>query len=338
MKVEFNNLLAELKKGVYHPVYMLCGEEPYFIDCISNYIEKNVLPDDEKDFNLSVIYGKDSNMSNVLDSALRLPMMSEHNVIVVKEAQNLSDFDKDAGNDALSKYINHPTESTILVFCIKKKLDSRKKIYKEIEKNCILFESSPLEDRHMAAWITNYLKDKDRIIEPQTAELLAAQLGNNLTIVTNELDKLLILSSAKTITSKEVEENVGISKEFNVFELQKAIGARDMFKSIQIAQHLGRNPKNSIIPNIALLFSFFYKVMLYHESPSKDDASLLAYIGANRFFLMDYKIAARNYSLAQCAQVMSILREFDAYSKGIDAPSIGDEELLREMTIKILLC
>lgn len=338
----FEQIMRDLKERKFKPVYFLMGEEPYFIDVITDYIEKNLLKEDEKAFNQTVVYGADVDLGQIINTAKRFPMMSEYNLVIVKEAQNVKGLDGtgDGKVDPFALYAENPQKSTVLVIAYKgKKLDSRKKLTKYLDANHVLFESKPLYDNQVGRWITDYLKLRNIQIEPNAAEIMAAHLGNNLSSIVMELDKLKVaVGEGGKITSADVERNVGISKDFNVFELQKAIGARDMYKSALIAKHMGAMPKHSIIPDIAVLYGFFTKTMILNSMRGASNAELASALKVSPFFIADYQLAGRNYSMSQCAQVISILREYDAYSKGIDAPAIDDADLLREMIMKIVLC
>ena len=337
----FEQIMADLKKGNYKPIYYLMGEEPYFIDTITDYIEKNVLRDDEKDFDQVVVYGADTDLGQIINTARQFPMLASRRVLIVKEAQNVKGIDGTSDDkDPMTLYAANPTKSTILVINYKgKKLDSRKKLAKTLDKENVLFESKPLYDNQIGRWITDYLSARGIVIEPKAAEVMAACMGTKLSAIVMELEKLkTAVGSGNKITVADIEKNVGISKEFNPFELQNAIGARDMYRSALISKHLGAMAKHSIIPDIAVLYGFFTKVMLTHSMRNASPAELASALKVSPFFVKDYQAAARNYSLTQCATVISILREYDAYSKGIDAPPIEDAELLREMVFKIVTC
>jgi DNA polymerase III subunit delta len=337
----YDQIMSDLKKKIYHPVYFLMGDETYYIDAITEYMDKNILPEAEKSFNQSVLYGKDLDLGKLLNAARRFPMMSNYSLIIVKEAQDLKGIDGGGADkvDPFLLYIEKPLKSTILVINYKgKSLDKRRKIYKAIEQHGVLFESKKIYEDKVGKWIIDYLKAEGREIDPRAAELMAGQLGNDLSKVVNEINKLLILTPQSVrITSKEIEDNVGISKEFNVFELQNSIGRKDLAKTALIVHHISKNPKNSIIPTIGMLFAFFTKLMMIHGSKSKEDRDLAPLIGVSPFFMKDYHAAAKNYSAGQCAAVIGILREYDAYSKGIDSPAVDDMELLLEMVYKIIL-
>lgn len=338
----FEQIMGDIKNRKFKPVYFLMGEEPYFIDAITDYIEKNLLKEDEKAFNQTVVYGADVDLGQILNAAKRFPMMAEYNLVIVKEAQNVKGLDGSSeGNaDPFALYVENPLKSTVLVINYKgKKLDSRRKLAKLIDKEQVLFESKTLYDNQVGRWITDYLKGRDVSIEPNAAEIMAAHLGNKLSTIVMELDKLkLAVGENGTITTADVERNVGISKDFNVFELQNALGARDVYRSALIAKHMGAMPKHSIIPDIAALYGFFTKIMILHSMSGSSPAEQAAALKVNPYFMKDYQTAARSYSLRQCAQIISILREYDAYSKGIDAPPVDDADLLNEMIFRILTC
>lgn len=337
----FEQIMGDLKKGQYKPIYFLMGDEPYFIDIITNYIEKNLLKEDEKAFNQTIVYGADANINQLVEVARQYPMMAEHSLIIIKEAQNLKGIDggSDADSDSFLKYVENPVSTTVMVINYKgKKLDSRRKITKALDKSHVLFESKPLYDNQVGGWIVNYLKQQNLTIDPKLAEVIAMQLGNKLSTVSMELDKLKVaIGGATTITAADVERNVGISKDFNVFELQNAIGMRDVYKSAMIAKHLGAMAKHSIIPDIASLYGYFTKIMIVHSMSRSPQNEVAAALKVSPFFVKDYYAAARCYTMTQCANVIGILREYDAYSKGIDAPQINDADLLREMVFKIVM-
>ncbi|MBI9065972.1 MAG: DNA polymerase III subunit delta [Salinivirgaceae bacterium] len=337
----FEQILGDLKKKIYKPIYYLMGDESYFIDSITEFIDKNILPEDEKSFNQTVFYGKDIDMGTLLNTARRFPMMSNYNVIILREAQNLKGIDGLAAGetDPFLLYAENPPTSTILVVNYKgKSLDKRKKIYKTLDKNAVLFESKSLYENKVGAWIQNYVKTKGLSIDVRASELMASHLGNNLSKVVNEVEKLLIVTPKNgTITLKEIEEHVGISKDFNIFELQNALGKKDVYGANLIITHLGQNPKTkSIIPLISFLYSYFTKILMVHSAEDKSKQSLAALLGVNPFFVQDYISAARTYSKPKCAHIIGFLREYDAKSKGIDAPSVDDFELMRELIYKIL--
>lgn len=332
--MDYTSILKDLKNKVYHPIYFLSGEEPYYIDLIANYIEKNVLNESEKEFNQQIIYGKDTDIATIIGSAKRYPMMANHNVVIVKEAQHL-----DKQLDHLDKYLDQPTKSTILVFCYKyKKLDGRKAFTKKIAKASVYFESPVIYENQIPKWIEEYLKEKKYTIEPKAALLIAQFLGADLSKVANELDKLTInIQQGNTITPTDVEKNIGISKDFNFFELNKAIGEKNILKANQIITHFAKNEKeHPIQASIAILYGFFTAVLKYHYTKDKSQNNVAAVLRINRFFVKDYEIAAKNYSIRKAVKIIEYLRDYDLKSKGVDNTSTSGGELMKELIFKIL--
>lgn len=332
--MDFTTVLKDLKNKVYHPIYFLAGEEPYYIDLVSDYIEKNVLDDAEKEFNQQIIYGKDADMSTIISSAKRYPMMANHNVVIVKEAQHL-----EKQLDLLNNYLDHPTKSTILVFCYKyKKLDGRKAFTKKIAKASVYFESAPIYEDKVPKWIEEYLKEKKYTIDPKATHLIAQSLGTDLSKVANELDKLTInIPVGNTISAIDVEKNIGISKDYNFFELNKAIGEKNILKANKIINHFAKNEKaHPIQAAIAILYSFFTVVLKYHYTKDKSQNNIAVALRINRFFVKDYEIAAKNYTIKKAVKVIEYLRETDLKSKGVDNASTSDGELMKELVFKVL--
>jgi len=334
----FEQIMTELKRQHYRPVYFLTGEEPYFIDVISDYISENVLPESEKVFNQIVMYGRDANVYSILDVARRFPMMSNHQVVIVKEAQNLKDIDK------LHIYIEKPLKSTILVICYKDKPDKRLKLFKSIDKlkDAALLETKKLYENKVQEWINTYLAERGYSIVPVAASLLSEHIGNELSKIINELNKLIISLpiNEKKITVEHIETNIGISKEYNVFELNKAVGEKNILKANRIIDHFSRNPKSNesdITTVIRTLFSnFFLKLLKYHYLADKSQSSVASALGVNPFFVKDYEFASRKYSAPKIIQIISILREYDLKAKGVGSSSASGGELMKEMIYKIL--
>ena len=329
----FEQIIADLKKGKYRPIYFLMGEEPYFIDAIADYIAENALSAEEKTFNQVVLYGKDSSVYSVLDAAKRFPMMSQRQVVILKEAQNLKELDK------LQFYLEKPLSSTILVICYKDKLDKRLKIYKTLDKlkDAAVLNSEKLRDYKVPAWITEYLTARGYGIVPAAADLLTEYLGSSLGKVVNELDKLIVTLpvNEKKITLEHIETNVGISKDFNVFELQKALGGKDVLKANRIIDYFSRNPNdNPIVMVISNLYSYFVKILAYHYLTDKSQAA--SALKVNPYFVKDYEAAARRYPAPKVVQIISILREYDMKSKGVGSTSASDGDLMREMIYKMM--
>jgi DNA polymerase III subunit delta len=329
----FDNILSDLKKKIYYPIYFLDGEEAFFIDEISDYIEQNVLTDMEKEFNQTIIYGKDMNIPTLISYAKRFPMMANYQVIIVKEAQDIDRIEELAG------YIENPLNSTLLVICYKyDKLDRRKSIAKTIEKTGVLFESARLYDNQIPEWISDYVRKKNYSISTKATFLLAEFLGTDLSKIVNEISKLIInIPPGQEITEEYVEKNIGISKDFNVFELQKAIGKKDVYRSNQIISHFAANPReNPLVKIIPLLYSYFSKVLIYHQLPDKTRNNVASALSVNPFFVQDYQVAAGNYKSSKLISIISLLREYDLKAKGVDNASTSDGELMKELVFKIL--
>jgi len=329
----FGNILSDLKNKISYPVYFLYGEEPYFIDVLSDYIADHVLSEQEKEFNQTIVYGKDADAATILSYAKRYPMMSNYQVLIVKEAQDLNDM------DVFLHYFQEPVSSTILVFCYKYgKIDKRKSLYKSIEKTGVLMESALLYDNQIPEWISGYVKERGFSISPKASALLAEFVGNELSNVVNELSKLFIIIPARAeITEEIIERNIGISKDFNVFELQKALGRKDVYKANMIIRYFAANLKdNPLVKVIPSLYLFFSKVLAYHYLPDKSRNNAAAALSVNPFFVQDYQTTAKNYSVRKLVDVISFLREYDLKAKGLDNASATDGELMKELVFKIL--
>ena len=291
--MNFEAILSDLKAKKYQPVYFLMGEESYYIDYISDYISNEVLNDTEKEFNQTVLYAKDIDVQTVISTAKQFPFMGERMVVIVKEAQQLKKIEQ------LENYLNNPQESTILVFCHKyKSLDKRKSIYKTLSKKAVLFESKKLYDNQVPAWIVNYLASKQYKIGHKASHLIAEYLGNDLNKVSNELDKLIIITPPNSeITAESIETNIGISKDYNNFELTNALAKKDILKSNRIANFFAQNPKdNPLVVSVGVIFNFFQKVLLYHTLSDKSGNNAARVLKVNPYFIKDYQMAARNYS------------------------------------------
>lgn len=329
----FEEIIGNLQKKIYHPVYFLMGEETYFIDKISDYIADNVLTEAEKGFNQTVLYGKDLEPSTIIGNARRFPMMANHQVIIVREAQNIKKIED------LEPYVKNPLNSTILVINYKyKTLDKRKTFPKLIDQKGVLFESKKIYDNQLPAWITTYLKNQRYTISPQAAAMIAEYLGTDLGKVVNELDKLIISLPAGTqITPDHIEKNIGISKEFNVFELQNALGDRDLLRANRIINYFGANPSsNPVTVVISALFSYFSKLLNYHFLEDKSQNNVASVLQVHPFFVKNYVAAAKNYNIKKLVEIVSILREYDMKSKGWGNVSASQADLQKEMIYRIL--
>ncbi len=338
MAVTPEAVIKDLKNGQYAPVYFLQGEEPYYIDQISDYIEEHALEDSQKGFNQVVMYGKDHPVSAVVTNARRFPMMSERQVVIVKEAQNITDLNKEAGQKLLLDYIQNPLPSTILVICHKyKSIDKRKALGKQLDKHTISVSTKKLYDNQVPDWVSRYVQNKGFSIDPKGAQMLADYIGNDLERLSNEIDKVLINFKEKiTINAEIIQKYVGISKEYNVFELQKALQNKDVLKANRIINYFASNPKkNPIIPIIAMLYSFYSKLLLVHTAKDKSQAGLASALRVNPYFVKDYLIAARAYTLSQTVNNIHHIKEADLRSKGVGF-SHSEGELLKELVFKLI--
>lgn len=327
-------IVRAIKSGDIKPIYFLMGEEPYYIDKISDYIEDNLLAEEEKGFNQMVLYGKDTSVEEIVSNAKRYPMMAERQVLIVKEAQDLS-----RSIDKLESYAENPQPTTTVVFCYKyKKIDKRKKLYKIISKCGVMFEGKRLYENQIAEWISRTLKTRNYQISPKAAQMLVEFLGVDLSKIDNELQKLqLIVPQGTIITPELIEENIGISKDFNNFELRKAIGMKDVMKTHQIINYFAQNPKdNPMIMTVSLLFSFFSQILQYHGLADKSKANVAKFLKVNPFFVSDYVLAAGNYPMKKASEVVGLLREADVKSKGVGGNSIPQGDLLKELVVKIM--
>lgn len=331
--MNFDQILSDLKNKIYYPVYFLAGEESYYIDEISDYIEEHVLTDVEKEFNQTVIYGRETDVLSIISNAKRYPMMANYQVVIVKEAQDIKDIDD------LLPYIENPLDSTLLVINYKyKKIDKRKSFYKQVAKKGVLFESKKLYDNKIAGWINNYVKEKGYEITPKACVMLTEYLGSNLSKVVNEISKLILnVPENATINDELVERNIGISKDFNIFELQNAIGTKNILKANQIANYFAANSKeNPLIKTVSILYGYFTKLMIFHQLTDKSRNNVASALSVNPFFVQDYQVAARNYSLQKLIKIIDLLKEYDLKTKGVNNISTSDGELLKELLFKIL--
>ena len=329
----FEQILKDIHQKKYAPVYFLMGEEPYFIDVISDTIEEEVLDETEKAFNQIVLYGRDVDIDTVATHAKSFSMMGGYMVVIVKEAQDLKNIED------FEKYLDVIPATTILVFDYKyKKLDKRRAMAKKIEKmGGVLFESKKLYDSNILGWIQGYMAEKGYSITPKATQMLTDFLGTDLHKVRNELDKLIVaLPKQKKIDDADVERNIGISKDFNVFELQNAIGRRDVVKALQIVQHFGESKDNPLFLTAITLYGYFTKILKVHYATDQSQNGLATAIGVNPYFVRDYQTAARNFSVADCVRCIGVLREFDLKSKGYNVGDTPEKDLYREMIFKLL--
>ncbi|MFN8323051.1 MAG: DNA polymerase III subunit delta [Chitinophagales bacterium] len=333
----FESITSQIKARKFSPVYFLCGEEPYFIDTLVDLIEANVLNDMEKAFNQTIAYGKDLNARQIIETCGRLPMMAEKQVVIIKEAQSLSL--KAEEEEQYLRYLKNPVKSTVLVFAWKHGTpDGRKSFGKEMKKAATYFESKTLYENQVAPWVKNWLSNRKYKIEDQAVDLLVESTGTDLSKVANELEKLIINKPAgATLNLDDIETGVGVSKEFNVFELSNALGSRNMTKAYQIANYFVANPKNGpIVLVLGTLYTFFSKVYLTHLNKNLMEKDLAGILKVNPYFVKDYKAAVKNYSEQKLENIFYILEEYDLRAKGVNNHSIKEGELLKELVTKIL--
>lgn len=329
--------MKELRSGQYRPVYYLMGEESYYIDKICDYIAEHVLQPEERDFNQTIMFGSDVNASQIVDAARRYPMMAERQVVIVKEAQNLKN------TDALEKYLKQPSVTTVLVICHKNgKIDGRKREYvKAIQQAGILFESQKVKDRDLPAFIEEFVKQKNASIDPKSTQLIADAIGSDLNRLVSELEKVLLglPEESRRITPQVVEDRIGVSKDFNGFELRDAIVNRNVYKANQIINYFDKNPKaGSIYSFLPMLFNYFQNLMIAFYSPNKgSQEEVAAWLELrSSWAAKDYMTGMRNFTAMKTMQIISKLREIDAKSKGLDNPNTPPEELMKELIFYIL--
>ncbi len=329
----FEQIINDIRNRIFKPIYLLHGDEPYYLDKISSFIAETVLTEDEKTFNFTVLYGKDISASDIDNAARRYPMMATHQVVIIKEAQDTKKLDD------LMYYAEKPSKSTVLVLNHKyKTYPKTKKLYKAIEKNGVVFESKKLYDNQVPKWINSYLAERKYKVSAVASQLLTDFLGTDLNKIANELDKLCIsLEPGTEITPKHIEENIGISKDFNTFELQNALAEKDVLKANRIADYFARNSKeHPLILTITSLYFFFTKILAYHFMKDKSKNNVASELKINPFFVKDYESAAKRYNRAKTVQIISVLREYDMKSKGLGSVSETQGDLLKELIFKIL--
>ncbi|MFC2081175.1 DNA polymerase III subunit delta [Bacteroidota bacterium] len=330
----YEEILKDLKNKKYSPIYFLMGEEPYFIDLLTDFIAKNVLTEEEKTFNQIILYGKDTDIPGIINTARRFPMMSDHQVVIVKEAQGLAKIED------LIHYVDAPLTSTLLVINYKyKKLDKRKKLFKAIEKQGVILDSRRLYDDKIPAWIGSYLNSRGKNIEPKAAIILTEFLGNDLSKIVNELEKLVLIlgEGEKSINARHIEENIGISKDYNNFELNNALAQRNVLKANRIVKYFESNPRaHPIALSITSIYFFFSKLLNYHFLKDKSRQNVASVLKIDPFFIREYERASQNYNAQKTVHVISLLREFDLKSKGFGNVSASEGDLLKELVFKII--
>ena len=335
----FNNVLQELKNKIFKPIYFLTGDEPYYIDRIADYIEDNVLSNSEKAFNQTIVYGRDVSAADIIGVARRFPMMSNYQVVIVKEAQNVRDLSD------LEIYLRTPLNSTILVVCHKvtgdgkKSADKLSEVIKLAKQKGVYFVSKKFYDNQIPDWVVGYLRDKGIKIDPLAANLLTEFVGNDLSRLAQELDKLIITlpAGSKLIQAVDIERNIGVSRDFNRFELTKALGEMNFVRALRIADHFARNLNaNPFVLTITAIYQYFVRILKYHFLADKSRASVAKELGVNEFFVAEYERAAKRYSAARCVSVIHLLSDYDMRSKGVNNSSTDHGELLRELIYLII--
>ena len=332
---EAKKILVDIKKGLIAPIYFLMGEEPYFIDTVSEYLDKHVLEEDQKGFDQLVLYGQDVTVPAIIDYARRFPMMAERQVIIIKEAQNLK-----STIDLLVPYVENPTPTTTLVFCYKyESLDKRKKLVKALEKNksCVVLESKKLYENQIATWLPDVLKKKHLSIQPKATQMLVDFLGTDLSRIQNEVNKLALIVPENTeVTPDIIEKNIGISKEFNNFELKSALAVKDTYKATRILKHFADNPKdNPLVVTLSVLYGFFQQVLSFHGLTDQSDRSVMATVKVPIFAIKDLRSAAQHYPMKKVSSIIAALRSIDVKSKGVGAASITEADLRKELIIML---
>lgn len=329
----YQEIISNLKKRIFHPVYLLTGDESYFIDKISDFIAENILTETEREFNQAILYGRDTTMPAIISHCKRYPMMASHYVVIVREAQELDNM------EGLEQYLEKPLESTILAICYKyKKFDGRTKLAKKIKERGILFESPKIYENKIPDWIAEYLKNRSFTLTPRAGILLTEFLGTNLGKIANELDKMLInLKAGATVTEEVIEQYIGVSKDYNVFELQKAVAQKDFLKANRIVNYFCANLKeNALLKVIPMLYQYFIKVMIYHQLTDKSQQGIAKALSIHPFVTKEYQEAGRNLGYDKLKQNISVLRVYDLRAKGINNESTTEGELMREMVYKLM--
>lgn len=330
----FENIVKEIREKRFSPIYVFQGEEGYFIDKLVKELEENVLTEADKSFNQTIVYGKDTSGMAINMAAKRYPMPPAiHQLIIVREAQGMDSIEK------LENYFEHPTESTILCLAMKgKKLDGRKKMGK-LAKKYVLFNSNPIRDWEVGNWVEQYLESKGKKVDQRAIGLLAEYLGSDLGKITKEIDKMLInIKDAPIVNLSHIEQNIGISKDYNVFELQKAVGQKDFNKAIQIAHYFASDQKNHpIILSIANLNSYFTKVLIYKQNEHRNSNEISKLLGLKSdYFLTEYRMTTKNYSVPKLEEIFGLLAYYDLRSKGVDGNNDDPGKLLIELLVKMM--
>ena len=336
---DYQSILSDLKKGTYAPVYFLQGEETFYLDSIIKWIEQNALEESQKGFNQLILYGKDTSLVDVIGAARRYPMMGERQVVIVKEAQEIREWTKEDKQTLVINYLENPLPSTVLVFSYKyKSLDKRTKIGKAFEKHAVFLNAKKMYDDKIPDWIRSYCAAHKVKVEEQAVMMLSENIGNNLQRLSNEIEKLILnVGQGEPITSKMVQKYVGISKDYNIFELQKALSTINRKKALKIAHYFAANPGNNPMVLIVYnLFSYFTKLLMIHQAADKSERAVASLIGVNPFFVREYLMASRNYPLNKVVQNIKFIQEADLQSKGIGFATKKEGPVLTELVYKLM--
>lgn len=333
-----NEVLKDLKKKNYAPLYLLHGDEPYYLEKVADYLEAHVLSQSDKSFNQFTLFGKDLTIPSLLSYAKRFPMMADRQLILVKESQSIQGLEQKEMQATLENYAKNPLSSTILVLLFKDSVDERKAWVKAFDKSGVLMPSKKLYDNKIPDWILDYCHEQGLKISRKAIEMLIENVGNDLKRLASEIDKIVLnLRIDEEINAQVVEKYVGISKEYNYFEFQKALITRDILRANQIINFFAANPKdNPLAPIVLMLFSFFSKVLITHATADKSEKNLATVLGINPYFTKDYTLAIRNFNLGKIIQILGEIKRLELKSKGIEGGSLSDAELLREVTFYIL--
>jgi DNA polymerase-3 subunit delta len=350
---EAEQILLDMKRRILQPVYFLCGEEPYYVDQISSYAEEHLIDEAEREFNQAVVYGKDVSLTDVLGLARQFPMMGDRRLVIVKEAQNIKELMKGNADqeskaakksvtdkaELMVRYLEKPQLETILIFCYKHKtFDKRTRIGKAMQKHAVFLETKSIYESKLPEWISAYVADKHKSISPKAVYLLAEYLGNDLSKIANELEKLFIsLKPGEEIDVGHVQEFIGISREYNIFELQEAFSKKDVLKANRIVNYFAANEKDApFVMLLSTLYGYFTKILKFHHLPDKSKFGAAKALGVNPYFVEGYLSAAQHFGPAKLRQIFSLLKEFDLRSKGLEGNNASEGELLKEMVFRIL--
>jgi DNA polymerase III subunit delta len=333
-----DTVLASIKKKQFSPLYLFHGDEPYFIELLTNTLEELVVPSHEKSFNQFVLFGKDLTIGGLLGYAKKFPMMAERQLILVKDAQQIQGIDNKDQTKYLEDYLKNPLPSTVLAFSFGSPVDERKTWVKAFEKNGVVVSSKKMYENKLPDWIADYCHQKGVKISPKAIQMLVEFIGNDLKRLANEIEKILLnLTVKQEIAAETIEKFVGVSKDYNIFEFQKSLIQKDGLKANRIINYFAINQKDNPLPaTLIMLYNFFSKLLVAHASPDKSEGGLASTLGIRPFFVKDYLMAMRAYSIGKNVRIISYLREADARSKGVESGGMTEGDILKELVFKIL--